>query len=327
MKRIKFVSSLAIIIILGGALWLNINISWNKNEDLLTRIKALEQQVQALQSLSDGKLNRDTIDVTGITQDVVNPNDLARLAERLDYIETRLAELSKQSPVEKPKTGEVTLTQNTPATRTVEQYKERLNLLEDTIQTLQHQLEIMFLSISPVTDLGSPEAELIRANRYYQELDEPSTAVQAYASLLERYELTYEETLTALTNSADSFDSAAEKRPSFVAGNASLLLFLEDRIGLLPKNDQGLLFSRLANGCMHGNSYEDAYRLYQKAIQILPDTKEKVSAYWSMSFAARHAAGEDAFFETLSQGHKLGSDLGLNVSSFEKEIAEPREKN
>jgi hypothetical protein len=58
----------------------------------------------------------------------------------------------------------------------------------------------------------------------------------------------------------------------------------------------------------------------------MPDDKGKVSAYWSMSFAARQAVGEDAFFETLRQGHKLGSDIGVDVSSFEKEIEAPREK-
>ena len=105
------------------------------------------------------------------------------------------------------------------------------------------------------------------------------------------------------------------------------LLLIEDRISKLQKEDQGVLFSRLANGCMHGNCYEDAYRLYQEAIQTLPDNKEKVNAYWSMSFAARHAVGEDKFFEILSEGHKLGTELGINVSHFEKEIYNPREKD
>jgi tetratricopeptide (TPR) repeat protein len=255
----------------------------------------------------------------------LHQNDLVRIAKRLDHLETVLVNHSDHSLVERPRLQEVTFTQNVPMAKSTEQYQERLALLEETIQSLQHQLDVVFQSISPVADLGSPEAELIRANRYYHELDEPSTAVQAYASLLERYELTYDEILAALTNSAESFDSAAQKRSSFVAGNASLLSLLEDRISQLQKEDQGVLFSMLANGCMHGECYEDAYRLYQKAIQTLPDDKHKVSAYWSMSFAARHAVGEDAFFGTLSQGHKLGSDLGVDVSSFEKEISNPRE--
>jgi len=313
---------------LGALQWLNTNASWKQQITVvLKRIETLEQAVEALKSRSDSKPNDDIIDTRSTTEDVVDQDDLARITKRLQSLETLLTELSKQSLVERPITEEETVAQNIQISQTVEQYRERLNHLEDTIQALQHQLDMMFQSVSPVADLGSREAELIRANRYYHDLDEPSTAVQAYASLLERYELTYEETLMALTNSADSFDSAAQKRSSFVTGNASLLSLLEDRISQLQKEDQGLLFFTLANGCMHGTCYEDAYRLYRKAIQTLPDSKEKVSAYWSMSFAARYALGEDAFFETLSQGHKLGSELGLDVSSFEKEIDAPRERN
>jgi tetratricopeptide (TPR) repeat protein len=327
MSRIALVSSLAIlaIIILGGVWWLHTSTSKNHQMvlSLLTRVKALEQEVQALHSRSSSKLNEEPANTSETAEAGVDANDLERIAERLDYLEALLREHGEPSLVEKAKTEEVTVAQDISQT---EQYKERLDLLEGTIQALRRQLDMMAQSISPVVYLGSLEAELIRANRYYYELDEPTTALQAYAALLERYDLTYEETLMALTNSAKAYDEAAQKGPSFLEGSTSLLLSLEEGISHLQQEDQGTLFFRLANGCMHQGCYEDAYRLYQKAIQTMPDNKEKVSAYWSMSFAARHAVGEDAFFETLSQGHKLGSDIGVDVSDFEKEIDAPREK-
>jgi tetratricopeptide (TPR) repeat protein len=327
MNRTALVSSLAIlvIIILGGVWWLNAGTSKNHQMlvSLLTRVNTLEQEVQALHSRGSNQLNEEPANTNRTAEAGVDAKDLERIVERLNYLEALLGERSEQSLVEKPKTQEVIVTQDI---RQTEQYKERLNLLEETIQALQHQLDMMAQSISPVVYLGSPEAELIRANRYYHELDEPTTALQAYAALLERYDLTYEETLMVLTNSAKAYDEAAQKGSSFLTGGTSLLLPLEDGIGHLQQEDQGTLFFTLANGCMHQECYEDAYRLYQKAIQTMPDDRKKVSAYWSMSFAARHAVGEEAFFETLSQGHKLGSDLGVDVSDFEKEIDAPREK-
>lgn len=323
---VALVVSFAAIVLV--TMWLYSNTVKNQQiADMLARIETLEQAAQTLQIRSDSIPTDNLTNISGIKEDIVGTNDLAKIAKRLDYLESLLTELIESSSVKRQDIKEVATNRNVPIYQTAEQHQERLELLENTIKIMQNQFDAISQSISPVVDLGSPEAELIRAYRYYEELKEPSTAVQAYTSLLKRYELTYDETLMVLTNSTSAYDRAAQRQPSFVADNISQLLLLEERISLLPQKEQGELFSRLANACMHGRSYEDAHRLYQKAIQMLPDGEDKVSAYWSMSFAARQAVGEEAFFETLRQGHKLGSDLGIDVSSFEKEIAEPREKN
>ena len=102
-------------------------------------------------------------------------------------------------------------------------------------------------------------------------------------------------------------------------------IILEERIRELQPEDQGDLLSMLASACMHGNTYEDASRLYKEAINRLPDGEEKVSLYLSMAFALRKTEGDESFFATLKQGQELGLDIGIDVRSFEKELADPRD--
>lgn len=313
--------------ILLGVIWFRSNSTKDQQiVDVLARIEALEQATQNLQIRSDSKPSDNTTDKSRTEEDIVGIDNLAKIAERLDDLELLLTELIESSSIKTQDVEDEPVNRNAPINQATEQHHERLKLLENTIEVLQGQFEAIFQSISPVVDLGSPEAELYRANRYYHELEEPSTAAHAYASLLDRYELSFNDTQNVLTNGTAAFDSACQARPSYLNDNLSVLLSFEDRVQTLQLEDQGNLFSRLANACMNGKSYEDAHRLYKKVIRVMPDGEDKVDAYWSMAFALRETTGERAFFDALGRGHKLGLDLGLNVSHFEKEIAEPREK-
>ena len=286
-------------------------------EEVYQRIERLENLIHQLATTLNS--NR-----TGISDDTVDINDLLVLHRRLSSLENSVTELAEKINSGQFVDRETSAGEHIPEQTRQDLYSERLMVLESEIEQLRNQVKIALDSISPIVNLGSPEEELLRANRYFHELKEPSTATHAYMSLLERYPFTYEETLPILNNAVKAFDHAAQKQRAFVLDNILLMTKLEAKIQDLQPEHQGELFSRLANACMHGEAYHDAARFYQEAINKLPDGREKVSAYWSMAFALREVQGEEAFLDTLSAGHGLGSAIGVDVNSFEKELVHPR---
>jgi len=318
-KTFALFTFLFLLVILGGiVLYGVLSPEAKQPEEMYQRIERLENLIHQLTTTLNS--NR-----TGISDDTVDINDLFVLNRRLSSLENSVTELAGKINSGQIVDRETSAREHIPEQTRQDLYSERLMVLESEIEQLRNQVKIALDSISPIANLGSPEEELLRANRYFHEFKEPSTATHAYMSLLERYPLTYVETLPILNNAVIAFDSAAQKQGQFVLDNILLMAKLEAKIRSLQPEHQGELFSRLANACMHGGeTYHDAARFYQEAINKLPDSREKVSAYWSMAFALREVQGEDAFLNTLSAGYGLGSAIGVDVNSFEKELDHPR---
>ena len=306
-------------IILGGSILLRpTSVKDERITEVFQRIEELEHSVQ-------NYISNTPAESVKTEEYVYEPNTLIAMSRRLGLLEALSTQIAKRILQTKQATVETPTDQDVPGQISGDEYLELLTYIENSIEELRIQFDAVFDSISPIANLSSPEAELLRANRFYHELKEPSTAVYAYTSMLERYSFTYDETLQILSNSTMSFSQAAENQTSFVVDNPAILISLEERIRELQPEDQGDLLSMLASACMHGNTYEDASRLYKEAINRLPDGEEKVSLYLSMAFALRKTEGDESFFATLKQGQELGLDIGIDVRSFEKELADPRD--
>ena len=94
----------------------------------------------------------------------------------------------------------------------------------------------------------------------------------------------------------------------------------------LVETAQAEVFFSWGNACMSSRVSDRAKKFYVQAAELLPDSPKKVDIYWSLAFALREEDGEQAFLDCLNEGLELGESLAVDVSNFEKEIADPRDR-
>ena len=141
-------------------------------------------------------------------------------------------------------------------------------------------------------------------------------------ALLERYP-NCPDRAAVLRKAVEAFDGFATSLDG--ALQTEIFSRLEELVESSPPEAQGNLFAGLGYSCMRRrNDYPAAARFFRRAVQLLPDSREKVEAYRVLAAALREVEGEEAFLESLKAGRRLANAIGVDTSEFDKKIENPR---
>ncbi len=143
-------------------------------------------------------------------------------------------------------------------------------------------------------------------------------------TLLERYP-NFPDRAAVLRKAVEASQQFAQVLDGGLQTEMDIFSRLEELVESSPLEAQGNLYAGLGQSCMHSrNDYSAAARLLKMAVQLLPDSREKVEAYWGLAFAVREREGEQAFLDSLKAGRRLADAIGVKASEFDREIENPR---